>query len=117
MPNSATQLFFQELDYFFKKLFGGETLIKVNFAQFIFSFYLHIDKYEVLVYAIPVETNTGFNKIDFMDAKVEEMKEKMTELITWDPTLEPDTIVDKLLNDFTDNLEGQAKRELAACSA
>ena len=68
----------------------------------------------MLVYAIPVETNTGFNKIDFMDAKVEEMKEKMTELITWDPTLEPDTIVDKLLNDFTDNLEGQAKRELAA---
>ena len=36
-----------------------------------------------------------------MDAKMEEMKEKMTELIMCDPTLEPDTIVDKVLNDFT----------------
>ena len=42
------------------------------------------------------------------------MKEKVTELLMCDPTLEPDTIVDKVLNDFTDNLQGQPKSELSA---
>ena len=40
------------------------------------------------------------------------MKEKMTELIMRDHTLEHATMVDKMLNDFTDNLES----ELAAYS-
>ena len=29
-----------------------------------------------------------------------------------DPNLDPATIVEKVLNDFTDNLDGQAKSEL-----
>ena len=74
---------------------------------------LQSDKYDiVLVYATPVELHAEFHEIDLMNAKVEEMKEKMAEIMMRDPTLEPATIVDKVLNDFTDNLDGNAKSEL-----
>ena len=66
------------------------------------------------MYASPVEWHYKYHAIDLMEAKAEEMKEKMTEMMRQDPTLEPSTIIDKVLNDFTDSLEGQLKSELLA---
>ena len=47
-----------------------------------------------------------------MDAKSEELKEKMTELMQSDPTLDPSMVIDKVLNDYTDRMEGPMKAQL-----
>ena len=76
---------------------------------------LNKEKYDVtLVYASPLELHAQFHEVDLMTSKVEEMKEKMTELMIQDPTLEPATNIDKVLNDFTETMDGQEKSELLA---
>ena len=78
---------------------------------------LNKEKYDVvLVYASPLELHAQFHEVDLMISKVEEMKEKMTELMIQDTTLEPATIIDKVLNDFTETKDGQEKSELIAYS-
>ena len=47
-----------------------------------------------------------------MDARSEELKEKMTELMKADPTLDPSVVIDKVLNEYTDRMEGPMKAEL-----
>ena len=64
------------------------------------------------MYASPAELHYPYHAIDLMEAKTEEMNEKMTEMMRTDPTLEPSTIIDNVLNDFTDSMAGQMKFEL-----
>ena len=54
----------------------------------------------MLVYASALEDHAKYRKINLMEAKVEQMKEKVSETMVVDPTLEPATIVDKVLNDL-----------------
>lgn len=72
-------------------------------------------KYDItLVWASDPELHQRFHETDLMEAKSEELKEAMTELMVKDPTLEPSVVIDKVLNDFTDSMDGSAKGELLA---
>jgi hypothetical protein len=72
-------------------------------------------KYDItLVWASDPELHERFHETDLMEAKSEELKEAMTELMVKDPTLEPSVVIDKVLNDFTDSMDGSAKGELLA---
>ena len=52
----------------------------------------------MLVWASPVDDHAKFHEIDLMDAKSEQLNEKMTEVMKKDPTPEPSTVLDKGLN-------------------
>ena len=72
-------------------------------------------KYDItLVWASDPELHQRFHETDLMEANSEELKEAMTELMVKDPTLEPSVVIDKVLNDFTDSMDGSAKGELLA---
>ena len=66
----------------------------------------------MLVWASPVDDHAKFHEINLMDAKSEQLNEKMTEVMKKDPTLEPSTVLDKVLNNYTDSMEGPIKAEL-----
>ena len=46
-----------------------------------------------------------------MDAESEELKEKLTELMKADPTLDPSMVIDMVLNEYTNRMEGPRKAE------
>ena len=76
---------------------------------------LYPDKYDIkLVWASDPELHHRFHEIDLMEAKNEELKEAMTELMVRDPTLEPSVVIDKVLTDFTESMDGSSKGELLA---
>ena len=52
----------------------------------------------MLVWASPVDDHAKFHEINLIDAKSKELNEKMTEVMKKDPTLEPSTVLDKVLN-------------------
>ena len=83
--------------------FGGLTLWET---------YIFIVK--VLVYASDLEEHARYHSVDPMDAKDEELKEKMTELIRKDPTLDPSVVIDTILNNFTEGMDGNSRSELLA---
>ena len=59
-----------------------------------------------------MEDHARYHKIDLIDTKSEELKEKTTELMKADPTLDPSIVIDKVLNEYTDRMEGPMKAEL-----
>ena len=75
----------------------------------ILKYFLFI---QTLVWASNVEDHASYHEIDLMDAKSEELKEKMTELMKADPILDPSIVIDKILNEYTDKMEGPMKAEL-----
>ena len=64
------------------------------------------------MWASNVNDHARYHEVDLMDAKSEELKEKMTELMQSDPTLDPSMVIDKVLNEYTDRMEGVMKAEL-----
>ena len=73
------------------------------------------EKFEVvLVWASQTELHERYHEIDLIDAKCEEMKESMTEVMMKDPTLEPSTVIDKVVHSFTETLDGNSEGKLTS---
>ena len=69
---------------------------------------------EILVYVDPVDKHAKYHEIDKFNMLVEEMKESMDFIVQKDPTLEPLTVYNAVVQEYTNKLGNEEKSELLA---